>query len=106
MNTMVDWDAIDNSIAQAFDNGYKKGKADAMTWVSVEERLPEKALPEALPQFPYSNWMLICSNANGRKGIEFARYHVDEKEWHDDFGEVVPGVTHWMPLPAPPMEGE
>ena len=73
-------------------------------WIPVTERLPEKAFPEAFPKYPYSNWMLIYHS--GGKTIDFARYCVDDKEWHDDFGEVVTDVTHWMPLPELPKEGE
>ena len=57
-------------------------------WVSVEERLPEedvKVLTMGLQKHP-----VVCSF------------------WHSDGvfrdGGIIEGVTHWMPLPAPPEE--
>lgn len=70
-----------------------------MDWISVEDRLPEKAIKD----FPcsYSNWVLTFSDKSGR--TEFGTYNFDDKEWHDDFGEVATGITHWMPLPKAPI---
>ena len=72
-------------------------------WIPVTERLPERAFKEILPKYPYSNWMWISRNDD----MWLGRYNVEEKEWYVDFGEVVTGVTHWMPTPEPPeSEGE
>lgn len=90
MDTMVDWEAIENSIAQAFDAGYKQGKADAMTWVSVEERLPEKE-DEAVIVWEKQGFALIDWRHDNKWAILDNNYGI---------------ATHWMPIPTPPMDGE
>ncbi len=61
-------------------------------WISVEERLPEKR-----------KWVLCRCEANI---IEVLRW--ENNEWyHDPMHVYYPSfVTHWMPLPEPPEEGE
>ena len=62
-------------------------------WVSVEERLPEH-LKDVLALY-----------GNGKIDIDWVDSSGDFK-----FGSLFDGVTHWMPLPAPPYrrppEGE
>lgn len=62
-------------------------------WISVEERLPEDVITSCLI---------------------YADEHIEIADWsHDKYGlawwffvdgEYETGVTHWMPLPAPPKE--
>lgn len=54
-------------------------------WVSVEERLPEHLKD------------VIALYRNGRIDIDWVDSSGDFK-----FGSLFDGVTHWMPLPAPP----
>ena len=54
-------------------------------WVSVEERLPEH-LKDVLALY-----------GNGKIDIDWVDSSGDFK-----FGSLFDGVTHWMPLPAPP----
>ena len=54
-------------------------------WVSVEERLPEH-LKDVLALY-----------GNGKIDIDWVDGSGDFK-----FGSLFDGVTHWMPLPAPP----
>ena len=72
------------------------------TWISVEERLPEP-----------KKEVLVCIRYNtGHVIRETAKY--DEKygdPWltsNEDYycAEGDPEITHWMPLPEPPKEGE
>ena len=62
-------------------------------WVSVEERLPEH-LKDVLALY-----------GNGRIDIDWV-----DSSGNFKFGSLFDGVTHWMPLPAPPYrrppEGE
>lgn len=73
-------------------------------WVSVEERLPE------LPEKDWCSKMVISCDKNGHvapmiweraqvrgKMIERWKYH-----WDRIYDGA--GITHWMPLPAPPGE--
>lgn len=74
-------------------------------WVSVEKRLPE------LPEKDWCSKMVISCDKNGHvapmiweraqvrgKMIERWKYH-----WDRIYDGA--GITHWMPLPAPPGEG-
>ena len=54
-------------------------------WVSVEERLPEH-LKDVLALY-----------GNGRIDIDWV-----DSSGNFKFGSLFDGVTHWMPLPAPP----
>lgn len=63
-------------------------------WVSVEERLPESQADVLVVAFWHENWQTMIG------------WHSDMgKKWRiiTPHGEREPGgVTHWMPLPAPP----
>lgn len=72
----------------AYKNGYEAGKRDAMKWIPVEERLPK------------DNYNVLVLHRNG---------YVVINAWlwtHWAFGYERNSITHWMPLPAPPKEGE
>lgn len=58
-------------------------------WISVKDRLPE-----------HSNTVL-CVTKNGRPFV--CKYDHAWKHWAVS-GSVK--VTHWMPLPEPPKDGE
>ncbi len=76
-----------------------------MEWISVDDRLPEDAVPvwgSAVGQGP--GMVAINSDYVGWLwGTVYSHYHVDG-EWccdfdvDDDYG----WITHWMPLPNPP----
>ena len=82
---------------QAYKNGYKQGKADAMKWIPVTERLPDKD----------GAYLVLWEN----KSVGDAEYESIYGSfgywldfWIDKEAEWMPydGVTHWMPLPEPP----
>lgn len=82
-----------------------------MSWISVEDRLPEKELLDYYKD-DYSK-SVICSNSNTGQVYEKAvRYSFKYKGWVDyDFSEgfrpcdfELLHITHWMPLPEPPKE--
>ena len=65
----------------------------AGTWVSVDDRLPEKN----------GVYITFCDD----EGVFSALYERGRKqsEWTDDYeGYLDFDVTHWMPLPEPPKE--
>ncbi|MBO7172347.1 MAG: DUF551 domain-containing protein [Bacteroidaceae bacterium] len=76
-------------------------EAKAPKWISVEERLPEAKLAVLAFGQRYSSY--------NKKGEPFPMTHVaytrgEGEGWftysNDDYVEV----THWMPLPEPPVE--
>ena len=65
-------------------------------WVSVADRLPEPET-EVLARCRYKDaWHILACYVS--------------KRWYDQWYTIVAGqwvkVTHWMPLPEPPKEGE
>ena len=73
-------------------------KEKVPTWISVEERLPEKHVE-----------VLICTEDYGKNELGFANTAVwDGSEWIETWNrkESIPYVSHWMPLPVPPKEVE
>ena len=64
---------------------------DSVRWISVAERLPE----------PNVDTLVLTDAGSIRQGyIGHATGH-----WCSGGFVMVPSVTHWMPLPAPPEEG-
>ena len=61
-----------------------------MKWISVKDGLPENCL-----EVIALDGIFVC----------IAYYLTATGKWGDDQGSVET-VTHWMPLPAPPGEGE
>ena len=59
-------------------------------WISVTERLPENDV-EVLA-FTIFTFM--------------ASYDHERREWRTSDCALLPGVTHWMPLPAPPTDAK
>ena len=116
MDTMVDWGAITDGIAQAFDDGYKQGKADAMKWIPVEERFPSEngkfLVVKQIAVKPPTSIIDVCYFA--RDLYEIDKYDFVDKRGCSDFYTydseygyyVSKYITPWMPLPELPIEGE
>lgn len=69
-------------------------------WIKCSDRLPE---PE--PNDPdCSDNVLVYQIYFGRRMLQ-GFYGHDDQLWYDQAGDQIEdGVTHWMPLPAPPTE--
>ena len=81
---------IHDATEVAYKNGYAAGKRDAMKWIPVTERLPEK-----------NRCILICSKQGGiAEGVYMGGRAWIQYRWN----AVGMDVTHWMPLPEPPKE--
>ena len=70
---------------------------EAMHWVSVKDRLPDKK---------WTDYLVATRLCDGTFGINIAWLNSDDEwksndEWICDGREV---ITHWMPLPEPPEE--
>lgn len=64
---------------------YWNRRADG--WIPCSEMLPESGV-------------LVFTHYKGKAGIFGNRYYKDTKSW------IYGDVTHWMPLPQPPKDGE
>jgi hypothetical protein len=89
-------DAMQNAQVAAVKAGYEVGMKDAMRWIPVSERLPS-----------YNTTVHIF--ADGWSELPIRAYLInnyDKPTWvnADDISFAQEDVTHWMPLPAPPVE--
>lgn len=77
-------------------------------WVRVEDRLP--GLVNVWPDGPHccreSELVLVRYMEYGRvvchRVASIGDYDGGEKSWSEVGGDIIKGVTHWRPLPAPP----
>ncbi len=60
-------------------------------WIPASERLPEIGKP-----------VLVLNSA----GMSFVLLLTSENQWVDHEDTLYWHITHWMPLPLPPKEGE
>ena len=70
-------------------------------WISVEDRLPEEAgIYPAVSMHNDRNWPENWIDS-------FCYFHSDagpgKVKWQHSTGFYDGGITHWMPLPEPPM---
>lgn len=84
-----DWD-----VADGFDKAIEVVEKFNPPWFSVEEYTPDEK----------GNYLVVYQNANGPE-VHEAYYYAGE--WYDPVEnyEKYP-VTHWMPLPELPKDGE
>ena len=84
---------MDNYTAteEAYKNGYEKGRQDAMKWIPVTERLPEKSDY----YLAFTDTSVVCVLPFSVQYKLFNAFDGDGTRHH------IP-VTHWMPLPEPP----
>lgn len=100
-------------VQKAYEDGYRDGYADAKKdygkpsadvapvprWIPVTERLPE---PNAVDEYGFAKGYLVKTDRHVM--MHTARYN---GEWWILWGKaevITDTVTHWMPLPEPPVE--
>ena len=97
---------IANGVTFATDNNV------GCKWIPVTERLPEKdGSYLCFSQYCGSGWCSVRGFAkDGRKKDEYDFRRRWKNVWYDYDSEygycVIDSITHWMPLPEPPKEGE
>lgn len=96
---------IHEATEAAYKNGYEAGRRDAMKWIPVTERLPIGAnngeTSEEIIAYTKSGEVCVGWIESGRRTWYLVVGDDDYPTAHD-FGTV----THWMPLPEAPKEGE
>ena len=65
-----------------------------MEWISVEDRLPEASKEKEV---------LVCLRLDAVRQL-VTTHRIAGKRWFES--KAWKRVTHWMPLPEPPQEGE
>ena len=63
-------------------------------WISVKERLPKL------------HFSVICFLNGHASEMQCTRHHDRLRWYYPASGEYDDGVTHWMPLPAPPTDAK
>lgn len=84
---------MDNYTAteQAYKNGYENGRQDALKWIPVTERLPEK-----------KGDVLVCDT---REDFVSTWEYLGNGLWlGNEIIWATEDITHWMPLPQLPKE--
>lgn len=94
-NITVDRDELLKALAydrgqydKGYGDGYQDGKRDALEWISVEDRCPEK----------YGDYLVFDDCRN----LYVNEWHCLLHKWQYDDGRI----THWAQLPEPPKEVE
>lgn len=84
---------------QAYKNGYKQGKADAMKWIPVTERLPQEKGEICKNAILFMDDGLVTVGWLNQERM--SAFYLDTR---NDFVSKVPlsRCTHWMPMPEPP----
>jgi hypothetical protein len=67
-------------------------------WIPVTERLPE-------PKFA-REWYLVALESGCVKSLAYEKKGRTDNLFRPGWHETASPVTHWMPLPEPPKEGE
>lgn len=68
-------------------------------WIPVSERLPEKS-GKYLVCYELWGWGKLFNRWTG-----LCFFYDEISQFIDDGGPVMGRITHWMPMPAPPKEG-
>lgn len=76
-------------------------------WILVKERKPDLELVEAKgDDFDLYACLATIKNDRARNGRYVGKAWYDGERFMDsDCVDITYNVTHWMPLPEPPMEG-
>ena len=86
---------IGKDLQRAYDDGYAQGTQAAVKWIPVTERLPKDEQEVLVYTIHHCYYTWVCHNK-----VEYW--------WEDEYGYCCDfdDVTHWMPLPEPPKDGE
>ena len=105
---LTEFDPEQEALCQMFVTDKKVGGK----WIPVTERLPEEdGSYLCFSQYCGSGWRSVRGFAkDGRKKDEYDFQRRWKNVWYDYDSEygycVIDSITHWMPLPEPPKEGE
>ena len=85
---------------EAEDMGYALELLKAQQWISVEERLPDP--------FEVVLISILSKNGYGEPATIESLGCYEHGEWKCFVSGICEGerVTHWMPMPKPPKDGE
>ena len=94
-NELYDADAITMRGVAIINRSPTIDAVPVVRWIPVTERLPE-----------LHTKVMCCGVKGGRFIAELSEWGNGILYWTKRDGKGCPTVTHWMPLPEPPKEGE
>ncbi|MBR3673942.1 MAG: DUF551 domain-containing protein [Clostridia bacterium] len=80
-----------DDVSNAYENGYKQGKFEAIQWISCSERLP--VINEEVLVYMYGVPYIAWLDSNGEWNTETFTLREEEE-----------APTEWFPLPSPYKE--
>ena len=83
-----------------YNKGYEDGKKDAIKWIPVSEQLPP--IDEDVIVFAYDSMIKMWTLVKQSSLSADVYWESEDGKWEED----VSAVTHWMPLPNKPKDGE
>ena len=86
-----------DDVSNAYENGYQQGKFEALQWIPVSDRLPDKDFADFLVQIGHGEYAIYETAYRVRGRWVFYSDRID--------GEGQ-SVVAWMPLPSPYTEEE
>ena len=87
---------IGYDLLRAYNEGYEDGKKDAVKWIPVYDQLPD-----------YNMVVLVTDGEDVGTGYRYALGETGFMGWAIPFADIEEDdVSHWMPLPEPPKDGE
>ena len=87
---------IGKDLQTAYDEGYEAGRQDTPHWISVKDRLPDKA-----------GIYIICDHYGNVMSRHFCKSHGKfAGYWHFNGSAKYGNPLYWMPLQEPPKEEE
>ncbi len=90
-------------------DAYERGRVNALKWIPVSERLPEKdGKYLVFKQHHYGAWQDVVGFAKDGESVNKYDLENEKDVWYNYDSEYgyysIDSVTHWMPLPEPPKE--
>lgn len=97
---------------------WAKPESDMLNWINSEYQEPKSKVDvhpmqwipvtESLPEGKDGNYLVAMKTSRGIEVHEAYFFEAwDSYEWYDPVEEYQKyDVTHWMPLPEPPKDGE
>ena len=73
-------------------------------WIDVKQKLP-RACDINGEGIPYSDEVLVVYTEPLLNRRTTSAAIMRGSMWFDRWGDALDDVTHWMPLPTPPLEG-
>lgn len=107
-NVKVDFSDVIDALMRAFENGLECGKPK---WISVSDKLPDEDCKCLVYKSAIAQGIITASFTHNLESIDEYDFSGEKRAgffyYDSEYGycEML-HITHWMPLPEPPKDGE